>query len=304
MRPCSLGVYAERCHEGPDGLLLLPSRWFRSRRAGDRERARVHRRRRHDPGAGRAPTSATTRSAERLLSHAATCTSSTSRRRSRASERPSAFDERRGRADARLLRGPAESPGPRLRDCSTTSASSSRSRPGPASWPTRERADADLLYLHHLTPINEAALASSPDIPVIGHIHGSELLMLERIAAGAPAELGAGRRVGGAHLPLGCRVRADRRQQPGGPSSRGATCSTSTRPLRRSSPTASTRRSSRATSIAARHWRRHLVESPQGWRPDERARERQLRRGGPRALGRARPCSTAAASPRSSACRS
>ncbi len=48
-------------------------------------------------------------------------------------------------------------------------------------------AEADLLYLHHLTPINEAAARAFPDIPILGHVHGTELLMLERIAAGAPA---------------------------------------------------------------------------------------------------------------------
>ena len=45
----------------------------------------------------------------------------------------------------------------------------------------------DLLYLHHLTPLNEAAAVVLPDTPVIGQIHGSELLMLERIAHGTPA---------------------------------------------------------------------------------------------------------------------
>ena len=45
----------------------------------------------------------------------------------------------------------------------------------------------DLLYLHHLTPLNEAAARVLPDTPVIGQIHGSELLMLERIARGIPA---------------------------------------------------------------------------------------------------------------------
>lgn len=44
-------------------------------------------------------------------------------------------------------------------------------------------ARAEILYLHHLTPINEAAARDYPDLPVLGHIHGSELLMLERIAA-------------------------------------------------------------------------------------------------------------------------
>lgn len=42
---------------------------------------------------------------------------------------------------------------------------------------------AEMLYLHHLTPINEAAARAYPDLPVLGHIHGSELLMLERIAS-------------------------------------------------------------------------------------------------------------------------
>lgn len=47
-------------------------------------------------------------------------------------------------------------------------------------------AEADLLYLHHLTPLNEAAARAFPELPVVGHVHGTELLMLERIAAGAP----------------------------------------------------------------------------------------------------------------------
>ncbi len=44
----------------------------------------------------------------------------------------------------------------------------------------------DRLYLHHLTPLNEAAARVLPDLPVIGHVHGTELLMLEQIEAGAP----------------------------------------------------------------------------------------------------------------------
>ena len=46
---------------------------------------------------------------------------------------------------------------------------------------------ADVLHLHHLTPINEAARRVAPEVPVVGQIHGTELLMLERIAEGAPA---------------------------------------------------------------------------------------------------------------------
>ena len=47
-------------------------------------------------------------------------------------------------------------------------------------------ADADVLHLHHLTPIHEAAARVAPDVPVVGHLHGTELMMLERIADGAP----------------------------------------------------------------------------------------------------------------------
>jgi glycosyltransferase involved in cell wall biosynthesis len=48
-------------------------------------------------------------------------------------------------------------------------------------------ASADVLHLSHLTPINAAAARVAPHVPVVGHLHGTELLMLERIAAGAPA---------------------------------------------------------------------------------------------------------------------
>jgi glycosyltransferase involved in cell wall biosynthesis len=54
-----------------------------------------------------------------------------------------------------------------------------------------ERAAAggvDVLYLHHLTPLNEAAARALPQVPVIGHVHGTELLMLEEIEAGPPAD--------------------------------------------------------------------------------------------------------------------
>ena len=40
--------------------------------------------------------------------------------------------------------------------------------------------DADILHLHHLTPVNEAAARVAPDVPVVGHLHGTELLMLEQ----------------------------------------------------------------------------------------------------------------------------
>jgi glycosyltransferase involved in cell wall biosynthesis len=48
-------------------------------------------------------------------------------------------------------------------------------------------AAADVLHLHHLTPVHEAAARVAPDVPVVAHLHGTELLMLERIADGVPA---------------------------------------------------------------------------------------------------------------------
>jgi glycosyltransferase involved in cell wall biosynthesis len=44
-------------------------------------------------------------------------------------------------------------------------------------------AQADVLHLHHLTPIHEAAARVAPGVPIVGHLHGTELLMLEAIEA-------------------------------------------------------------------------------------------------------------------------
>ena len=71
-------------------------------------------------------------------------------------------------------------------------------------------ADADVLHLHHLTPLNAAAAKVAPGVPVVGHLHGTELLMLEEIAEGADWPHAGG--VGRADARLGRRVRAaDRR---------------------------------------------------------------------------------------------
>ena len=45
-------------------------------------------------------------------------------------------------------------------------------------------AEADVLYLHHLTPLHEAAARVAPQVPVVAQLHGTELLMLEQIEAG------------------------------------------------------------------------------------------------------------------------
>ncbi len=47
-------------------------------------------------------------------------------------------------------------------------------------------ARADILHLHHLTPLNEAAERAFPDVPRVGHLHGTELLMLREIDEGPP----------------------------------------------------------------------------------------------------------------------
>jgi glycosyltransferase involved in cell wall biosynthesis len=46
---------------------------------------------------------------------------------------------------------------------------------------------AEVLHLHHLTPINEAAARAFPDKPVVGHVHGTEILMLDALDRGPPA---------------------------------------------------------------------------------------------------------------------
>jgi glycosyltransferase involved in cell wall biosynthesis len=48
-------------------------------------------------------------------------------------------------------------------------------------------ADADVLHLSHLTPMNEAAARAFGHVPVVGHLHGTEILMLRDIEEGAPA---------------------------------------------------------------------------------------------------------------------
>jgi glycosyltransferase involved in cell wall biosynthesis len=59
-----------------------------------------------------------------------------------------------------------------------------------AAWERELRAagaaDADVLHLSHLTPMNEAAERAFPAVPRVGHLHGTELLMLRAIDEGPP----------------------------------------------------------------------------------------------------------------------
>src|SRR4029077_5470297 len=127
-------------------------------------------------------------------------------------------------------------------------------------------AEADLLYLHHLTPLNEAAARAFPKVPVLGHVHGTELLMLERIAAGAPpgwshAEIWAERIRDWA---TACDQIIVSNQQ----GIERAAAALDLDPERFACIPNLYDPSFAPLKIDRRaHWRRPLVESPQGWRP-------------------------------------
>jgi glycosyltransferase involved in cell wall biosynthesis len=127
--------------------------------------------------------------------------------------------------------------------------------------------DADVLHLHHLTPLNEAATRMAAGVPVVAHIHGTELLMLEEIASGPPS--------GWDHAEAW--VERMRRWLD---ASAGIIVLSPTQLARLEGLLGVT--ADRCTVVPngydpeifhprevdrAAHWRRHLVESPQGWRP-------------------------------------
>ncbi|MEO6712310.1 MAG: glycosyltransferase family 4 protein [Mycobacteriales bacterium] len=129
-------------------------------------------------------------------------------------------------------------------------------------------ATADVLHLHHLTPLNEAAQRVAPDVPVIGHLHGTELLLLEAIARGAPvswqfADAWAERMRGWAgrcaRLLLISASQVDRVEALlGVPRERTVVVPNGFEPeLFQPRP---------ADRLA--HWRRFLVDEPRGQRPD------------------------------------
>jgi glycosyltransferase involved in cell wall biosynthesis len=140
-----------------------------------------------------------------------------------------------------------------------------------AAWETAlSEADAasfDVLLLNHLTPLNEAAARVAPGVPVVGHLHGTELMLLEQIDEGAPAHW--------THAAAWARrMRRWARQctrivvQTPGNVGRAVT-------LLGIAPTACVvvANGFNATSFApkpvnrAAFWRRALVDEPQGWRP-------------------------------------
>src|SRR3954471_9240059 len=124
----------------------------------------------------------------------------------------------------------------------------------------------DVLHLHHLTPLHEAAKRVAPEVPVVGHLHGTELLMLERIASGdhdwPHAEAWAERMRGwaarcGRVVLLSPRPRGRAHDMLGVEPERCVILPNGF------DPTTFTPR----TVDRRAHWHHHLVEDPQGWRP-------------------------------------
>jgi len=130
------------------------------------------------------------------------------------------------------------------------------------------RGGVDALYLHHLTPLNEAARRSMPQVPVIGHVHGTELLMLEEIERGPPpgwshAARWAARMRGWA---AGCqRIVVN---DPHG-RSRAAALLDLDEERFAFIPNGFDEAFAPGPGDRHSHWRRHLVEQPRGWRPGE-----------------------------------
>ena len=128
-------------------------------------------------------------------------------------------------------------------------------------------ADADVLHLHHLTPIHEAAARVAPDVPVVGHLHGTELMMLERIADGPPEDWQHAeaweRRMrrwarGCERLLLLSHSQLERAERVLGIDPRRCVVA----------PNGfDPERFSRRAVDRAAFWRHALVEDPQGWRP-------------------------------------
>ncbi len=126
-------------------------------------------------------------------------------------------------------------------------------------------ARADVLHLHHLTALNAAAARVAPAVPVLGHLHGTELLMLEEIAAGAPwphadawaRRMGAWARACARIVVLSpSQIERARRLLGIDP----ARCIVM--------PNGFDPRAMRRMPVdRVRHWHEQLVEHPRGWRP-------------------------------------
>jgi glycosyltransferase involved in cell wall biosynthesis len=126
---------------------------------------------------------------------------------------------------------------------------------------------ASVLHLHHLTPLHAAAARIAPAVPVVGHLHGTELLMLEQIESGSPWPHAAAwaRRLRGwaracARLVVLSPSHRDRAARLlGVDRARCVVVPNGFEPGRMG----------RVAVDRQAHWHEHLVAHPRGWRPGE-----------------------------------
>jgi glycosyltransferase involved in cell wall biosynthesis len=124
----------------------------------------------------------------------------------------------------------------------------------------------DLLYLHHLTPLNEAAARVLPQVPVIGHVHGTELLMLEEIEEGPPAGRDYAAEWAGRLRRWAARCERIVVNDRGGLGRAAALLGLEQERFACISNGFDAAFAPGAIDRRA-HWRRHLVERPRGWLP-------------------------------------
>lgn len=56
-------------------------------------------------------------------------------------------------------------------------------------------ADADVLHLHHLTPQHDAVARRWPHLPIVAHLHGTEIKFLEQVERRIAVASALGRRL-------------------------------------------------------------------------------------------------------------
>ena len=129
---------------------------------------------------------------------------------------------------------------------------------------------ARVLHLNHLTPLHAAAARALPDVPVVTHLHGTELKLLDAVDRGAPG-LGDGphaRHLGRAHRrrrARGGRHRRDLAARPrrGRAAARHPAESISVLPNGVDADVFHQRHL--APDEIRANWRRWLVQDPRGW---------------------------------------
>ena len=128
-------------------------------------------------------------------------------------------------------------------------------------------ARADVLHLHHLTPLNAAAAIAAPGVPVVGHLHGTELMMLEALARD-PGRWAHG--AAWAERLCGWAAQCERLIVAPGNRERAEELLAVSRERLVALPNGFDPLSFRPLDVDRRAvWRRVLVEEPRGWRPGE-----------------------------------